>query len=105
MILQTIKQIAIGIFCLVAIAFSSLSLFASSLVAFPQPTALAAMEEQVEKATKEAEEKAAQIKKTVENKSEEVIEDVKETAEKANSEDKDNDENLIDKVKSLLTGE
>ncbi|NBD32518.1 MAG: hypothetical protein GVY17_06015 [Cyanobacteria bacterium] len=121
MILRTIKQIGLIIFCCGVIAFSSGFGLIPSAIAAPGP--LAAMEDMadeaatqmeetaedaqksVEEGVEDATEKAKDAKETIENKAQEGMEKTKEAADKAASEAKEGGEGIIDKVKSLFTGE
>lgn len=116
MILKTIKQIALGIFCIGVIALSSLSLFAQGAIALPQSNPLAAMEETAEEVTDQVKEKAEETQEAVKEGMEEASEKAEETKEaveskaeemtdKADAETKENGEGIIEKVKSLFTGE
>jgi vacuolar-type H+-ATPase subunit H len=123
MVLKTIQQIALGLFCLGVIAFSNGFLFTLSAIALPESTPLAAVEEMTEDAINEvqesteeagkaveegvenATEKAEEVKETVEEKTQEGIEKTKEAADEAASKAEENGENIIDRIKGLFNAE
>lgn len=116
MVLKTIQQIALGLFCLGVIAFSNGFLFTSSAIALPETTPLAAAEEMTEDAINEvqegteeavenATEKAEEVKETVEEKTQEGIERTKEAADEAASKAEENGENIVDRIKGLFNAE
>ncbi|MFB6274730.1 MAG: hypothetical protein ABEI32_01105 [Halothece sp.] len=120
MILKTIQQIGLGILCFAVMAFSSVSMFASSAIALPQSgQPLAAMEEMAEDATEQVQETAEDAKQAVEEGVDEAgqkAEDAQKAiqdkaqegmdkAQEGMSETEENDEGIVDKVKKLFTGE
>jgi len=116
MILRTIKQIAIGIFCVGVMVLSSLSLFPSGAIALPQATTLAAMEDTADEVADEVQDTVKETKEAIEEGVEEAGETAKEMQETVQSETEEtadktpvgteeDSENIVDKVKKLFSGE
>lgn len=106
MILRVLKQVGLVIFCCGVMALSAGFGLTTSAIAAPTP--LAAMEEMAEDATTEVQETAEEAKKAVEEgveKAKEDIEETKEATEDATEDAEEKSESIIDKVKSLFTGE
>ena len=123
MILKTIREIGlIFIFSGIVTCFMIFSpLEISSAIAASSP--LAVMEETTEEATNTAQEKvteaqeavekgiedatqkAKETKENVENKVKEGVEKTKQATEEATNKAKENSENMIEKAKSIFTGE
>lgn len=115
MSLKSIKQITLGFICFAVIAFSSLAVATSSAIALPETGPMAAMEEMAEDTSNKMEETAENAQKAVEEgmenaaqkaqEAKEAVEDkVKESPEKT-EEAKEDGGGIVDKVKSLFSGE
>lgn len=111
--LGLIKQIGLIIFSCGVIALSSVWGLTANANAAPSP--FAAMEEMADDATTQIQESAEDAKKAVEEGIEEAKEKAKDVqegmektdkaSEQAESEAKENGEGIIDKVKSLFSGD
>ncbi|AFZ42345.1 hypothetical protein PCC7418_0097 [Halothece sp. PCC 7418] len=106
MLLRTIKQIGLIIFCCGMMALSSGGGLTASAIAAPSPDDVKTeiqesaedAKKAVEKGVEDAKEQAQDAKESIENKA-------KDAEEKAESEAKENGEGIIDKVKSLFSGD
>lgn len=119
--LKSIKQIILGFICFTIIAFSSLGIFTSSAIAssfeqgstaLAEVSPLAAAEDMAEDATSQMEEMAEDAQKSVEEGVENATQKAEETKEAVEDnfqgdEQASNEEGggIIEKVKSLFTGE
>lgn len=115
MSLKSIKQITLGFICFAIIAFSSLAVATSSAIALPETGPMAAMEEMAEDTSNKMEETAENAQKAVEEGMENATQKAQEAKEAVGNKVKEDTENtkaadedegnIIDKVKSLFSGE